>query len=121
MHSAVDSGPVRYFGKPLVYGTARDRGIRLQGLRTEAVQLGADGAEESALLVHDESTDDCALAYLLPHLGGEDSPLALGVFRAIEAPTYQERNADQVAAARRAKDRGDLAALLHGGDTWDIK
>ncbi|HEY0885705.1 MAG TPA: 2-oxoacid:ferredoxin oxidoreductase subunit beta [Ramlibacter sp.] len=108
-------------GKPLVYGTARDRGIRLQGLTTGAVQLGADGAGESALLVHDESAGDGALAYLLAHLGGEDSPLALGVFRSIQAPTYQQRNADQVAAARKAKGRGDLAALLHGGDTWNIK
>lgn len=108
-------------GKPLVYGTGRDRGIRLQGLKTEAVQLGAEGAQEAGLLVHDESTDDGALAYLLAQLGGEDSPLALGVFRSIAAPTYQQRNAAQVAAARQAKGRGELTALLRSGDTWDIK
>jgi 2-oxoglutarate ferredoxin oxidoreductase subunit beta len=108
-------------GKPLVYGTARDRGIRLQGLKTQTVALGADGAQESSLLVHDESAEDGALAYLLAHLGGEDAPLALGVFRSVAAPTYQERNAQQASAARRAKGRGELAALLHGGDTWDIK
>ena len=108
-------------GEPLVYGTARDRGIRLQGLKTQTVTLDGDGAQEAGLLVHDESAEDGALAYLLAQLGGDDSPLALGVFRSIEAPTYQQRNADQVAAARRAKGRGDLAALLHGGDTWIIK
>jgi len=108
-------------GRPLVYGTARDRGIRLDGLRTRVVPLGADGAEESGLLVHDEQAGDGALAYLLAQLGGEDAPVALGVFRSIQAATYQERNAQQVAAVRRAKGQGDLRALLHGGDTWVIE
>ena len=108
-------------GQPLVYGTARDRGIRLEGLQARSVPLGAAGAGEAGLLVHDETAADGALAYLLAQLGGEDAPLALGVFRAVEAPTYQQRHADQVSAARREKGRGDLAALLHSGDTWNIK
>jgi 2-oxoglutarate ferredoxin oxidoreductase subunit beta len=43
------------------------------------------------------------------------------VFRAVDTPTYQERNALQVADARVAKGRGDLASLLNSGDTWTIE
>jgi 2-oxoglutarate ferredoxin oxidoreductase subunit beta len=40
-------------GKPLIFGKNRDKGIRLNGLELEVVQLG-NGITESDLLVHDE-------------------------------------------------------------------
>ena len=42
------------------------------------------------------------------------------VFRAVEQPAYDDLMAEQIAAAREAKGEGDLAALLHAGDTWEI-
>jgi len=108
-------------GQPLVYGAGRDRGIRLDGLRPEAVTLGPDGAGGSGLLVHDEAAEDATLATLLAQLGGAGRPVALGVLRAVQAPTYQEGSARQAAEARQARGRGDLAGLLGGGDTWTIK
>ena len=108
-------------GKPLVYGKDRTRGIRLRGMETQAVTLGQDGVTEADLFVHDEQADHSALAVLLAQLGGGDLPLALGVFRALDTPTYQERHAQQVAAAREKQGQGDLARLLGSGDTWVIK
>jgi 2-oxoglutarate ferredoxin oxidoreductase subunit beta len=108
-------------GQPLVYGTNRDRGIRLQGLKTQAVSLGEGGASRADLLVHDEQADDAALAFLLAQLGGEDSPLALGVLRAVATATYQQRHEQQVAEERQRKGLGNLARLLASGDTWIIK
>jgi 2-oxoglutarate/2-oxoacid ferredoxin oxidoreductase subunit beta len=119
--SRADARLLLEHGQPMVYGKERDRGIRLRGLKTEAAKLGVDGVTEADLLVHDEKAEDGALAFLLAQLGGEDTPIALGVFRAIETATYQERNARQVADARRTKGHGDLAGLLHSGDTWVIK
>src|SRR5512134_556079 len=40
-------------GKPLVFGRAKDKGIRMQGLALEVVTLG-DGVTEDDLIVHDE-------------------------------------------------------------------
>jgi 2-oxoglutarate/2-oxoacid ferredoxin oxidoreductase subunit beta len=108
-------------GKPLVYGNASDRGIRLRGLQPEAVKLGEGGVTADDLLVHDEAAPQTAQATLVAQLGGPDAPVALGVFRAVREPTYQESHAAQAAAAREAKGRGRLEALLHSGDTWKIQ
>ncbi|GMV45738.1 MAG: 2-oxoglutarate ferredoxin oxidoreductase subunit beta [Pseudomonadota bacterium] len=108
-------------GRPLVYGKDRRRGIRLRGLSAEAVTLESDDAAAAAgLLVHDEHGEDAALAFLLAQLGGPELPLALGVFRAVDALAYHERHAQQASAARRSRGAGDLAKLLHSGDTWTI-
>ena len=47
-------------------------------------------------------------------------PLAIGVFRAIERPAYDDLMAAQIEAARREEGEGELEALLHAGDTWTV-
>jgi 2-oxoglutarate/2-oxoacid ferredoxin oxidoreductase subunit beta len=108
-------------GKPMVYGKELNRGIRMRGMQAEAVTLGENGVTEADLLVHDEKANSSALAFLLSQLEGPDWPVPLGGFRALETPTYQERNAQQAAGARQTKGRGDLAGLLNSGDTWTIE
>jgi len=108
-------------GKPLVYGKDRKRGIMLRGMDAQAVTLGEDGITEADLLVHDEAASQSGLAFMLSQFEDPDFPVPLGVFRAVDTPTYQERNALQVADARKAKGRGDLASLLNSGDTWIIE
>ena len=48
-------------------------------------------------------------------------PLPIGVFRDVERPVYDELMAAQLEEARREKGDGDLDALLHAGDTWQIQ
>ena len=108
-------------GKPMVYGKESNRGIRMRGMQAEVVTLGENGVTEADLLVHDEKADHSALAFLLSQFEAPAYPVPLGVFRALETPTYQERNADQAEDARRTKGRGDLASLLNSGDTWTIE
>jgi 2-oxoglutarate/2-oxoacid ferredoxin oxidoreductase subunit beta len=42
------------------------------------------------------------------------------VFRQVKRPVYDEGVAGQIAEAREHRGEGDLAALLHTGDTWTI-
>jgi 2-oxoglutarate ferredoxin oxidoreductase subunit beta len=108
-------------GKPLVFGKDRDRGLRLaDGLKPEVVQLG-NGIEESDLLVHDEREENPTLAYLLTHLGEPDFPVPLGVFRAVERPTYDGLLQEQIQQATSKPGAGDLQALLSSGDTWTVE
>jgi 2-oxoglutarate ferredoxin oxidoreductase subunit beta len=44
----------------------------------------------------------------------------VGVFRSVERPVYDEAVADQIRVAREQRGEGDLEALLHAGDTWQI-
>ena len=108
-------------GKPMLYGQSGNRGIRMRGLQAEAVTLGQNGVTEADLLVHDEKADHGAFAFFLAQFEGPHLPVPLGVFRSVEAPTYQERNAQQRADARQARGHGDLASLLASGDTWIIE
>ena len=43
-------------GKPMIFGKERDKGIRLNGMTPEVVELG-NGITEADLLVHDETRD----------------------------------------------------------------
>ncbi|MFD8374330.1 2-oxoacid:ferredoxin oxidoreductase subunit beta, partial [Streptomyces sp. NPDC059688] len=44
----------------------------------------------------------------------------IGVFRSVERPVYDTAMADQLDTAIEQKGKGDLAALLAGGDTWTV-
>jgi 2-oxoglutarate ferredoxin oxidoreductase subunit beta len=107
-------------GQPLLFGNDGKSGIRLRGLTPEVVRVGDDGITEADLMVHDESAPGSTLAFLLAQFEGPGLPVPLGVLRALETPTYQQRQAELSAHARLAKGKGDLASLLNSGDTWTI-
>jgi 2-oxoglutarate ferredoxin oxidoreductase subunit beta len=44
----------------------------------------------------------------------------MGVFRDVKRPVYDEGVGEQIREAREQRGDGDLAALLHSGDTWTI-
>jgi len=104
----------------MIFGKDGDRGIRLNGMHPEVVQLGND-VKESDLLVHDETRSDPALAFALSRLHWPDYPEPLGVFRDIERPTYDALMEEQITRAREEMGEGDLAALLAEGDTWTVE
>ena len=107
-------------GKPLVFGADRQKGIRLNGLEPEVVELG-DGVTEADLLVHDAHAPEPSLAYLLSRLRHEDGfPEPIGVFRSVDVPRYDELLNAQVDAAREDRGDGDLSALINSGDTWTV-
>lgn len=107
-------------GKPLIFGANRDKGIRLNGLEPEIVELGK-GISEDDLLFHDEKAIEPSLAYLLSRMRHEDGfPEPIGVFRAIDKPRYDEELNQQVAAAKAKKGEGNLNALFNSGETWTV-
>ena len=106
-------------GKPLIFGKDRDKGIRLNGMEPEIVELGK-GIKEDDLLFHDEKAPEPSLAYLLSRMRQPDFPEPIGVFRAIDAPKYDELLNQQVQQARSDRGDGDLNTLFTTGDTWEI-
>ena len=71
----------------LVFGTERDKGIRLDGFEPQVVSLD-DGGDGPDLLVHDETAPEPVLASVLARMRHPALPEAIGVFRAIERPTF---------------------------------
>jgi 2-oxoglutarate ferredoxin oxidoreductase subunit beta len=106
-------------GKPLIFGSKRDKGVRLNGTTPEVVSLG-NGISEDDLLFHDERAPEPTLAYLLSRMYQPAFPEPLGVFRAVERPTYDGGVLDQMRSAQGAKGTGDLAELFDSEDTWTV-
>jgi len=108
-------------GQPLVFGKDKDKGIRLSGLDLEVVTLG-NGVGEQDLMIHDEKRPDPAYAWLLSRMDARPGfPTPLGVLRSVEAPAYETAIASQIAQVKEKNGRGDLGALLHAGDTWEVR
>jgi len=105
-------------GKPLIYSKGT-KGIRLNGFAPEVVDL-ADVAQDD-LLFHDEKAENSQLAFLPSRMRHPEFPEPIGVFRAVERPTYDEMINSQVADARSEKGDGDLAKLFASGETWTVK
>jgi len=110
-------------GEPLVYGPpGRRRGIRIENGIPSVVAL--DDAQDPAsagVAVHHERHESPAYAFALASLQRPGFPLPIGVFRAVEKPTYESLLEKQVADAIARRGPGDLAALLGSGDTWKVE
>jgi len=107
-------------GEPMIFGKDRDKGIRLNGVRPEVVQLGG-GFTEADLLVHDEASEDPTIHFMLARIYWPEFPVPIGVIRSVPRATHDELLEGQITDAIRDQGRGDLEALLHGGETWTVK
>ncbi len=111
--------------QPLVFGKDNDKGVRLDGLNPEIVQLGDDYSKDD-LWVHDEQ--DSTKAHLLskffehpPNGEGVQFPRPFGVLYAIDRPRYDEGVVAQVQLAKETQGEANLDALLQGNETWVVK
>ncbi|MBX3127248.1 MAG: 2-oxoacid:ferredoxin oxidoreductase subunit beta [Polyangiaceae bacterium] len=107
-------------GKPLLFGKDNTRGLRIDSrtLSLEAVTLGENGVTEQEILLHDETNP--TLAYMLARMPFPDFPVALGVLYAVDKPTYDGTLTAQRDASLKKNGQGDLHALLHSGNTWQV-
>jgi 2-oxoglutarate ferredoxin oxidoreductase subunit beta len=109
-------------GQPLVWG-ANDqrRGIRIENGIPSIVHLGAgEDPVNKGIAIHHERHESPAYAFALASLQRPDFPLPIGVFRAVEKPTYDALLEAQVQSAIAKRGKGDLGALLNSGDTWTV-
>ena len=109
-------------GQPLVWGPAdQRRGIRIENGIPSIVALSEDeDPAAKGVAVHHERHESPAYAFALASLQRPAFPLPIGVFRAVEKPAYEVLLEQQVQEAVAKKGAGDLAALLHSGDTWTV-
>lgn len=109
-------------GKKMLFGLNQDKGIVLDGWNLKAVVVGQDGYTLDDVLTHDATMIDNTLHQKLGLMSPENGmPLALGVIRSVEAPTYDQeavRNIEEVQAKSSIKS---LTDFLMSGETWEVK
>ncbi|MGB3007380.1 MAG: 2-oxoacid:ferredoxin oxidoreductase subunit beta [Chitinophagaceae bacterium] len=109
-------------GKPLVFGAANDKGIKLDGFRPVIIDLN-NGFSADDCWVHDEQ--DIYKAQILTRIFDDPKneghlPRPFGVFYQHNRACYEELMADQITEASSRKP-ADLDKLLRGNEVWTIK
>ena len=92
-----------------------------KGFGLKVVKLGENGITEKDILVHDAHCADTTLHLKLALMEGPDFPIALGVIRDVEAPTYNDAVHAQVEEVKNQKKYHNFTELLETNDTWEIK
>ena len=108
-------------GRPIRFGAGGRKGIVVRNMAPQIVDLEAGEATESELLVHDEKASSPALATLLSALEPPDFPTALGVFRAVERPTYDGSLMNLITETTARRGRGDLRKLFRSETIWQVQ
>ena len=109
-------------GKPMFFGENLEYGLMQEGFGLKVVKLGENGVTESDILVHDAHCADNTLHTKLALMGNNDGfPVALGVIRDVEAPTYDDAVTAQIEEVKAAKKYHNFAELLETNDIWTVK
>ena len=122
--------PLRH-GEPVRFGAPDESGLGRRGvvrdLTTGGLRIADDvtalGADER-LLVHDAHDPDPTTAYALSRLTGAGAltHAPVGIFRQVEAATYDDQVREQVVTATSGTSAPieALGSLLSAGDTWTV-
>jgi 2-oxoglutarate ferredoxin oxidoreductase subunit beta len=108
-------------GKPMIFGKERNKGLRFNGTRLEVATIGDDGVTEADIFVHDETRDDPSIAFLLSRMDWPEYPVPVGVFRAVQRPTYDRLMQQQLDLAAETEGAGEIRDLFLEGDTWTVE
>jgi 2-oxoglutarate ferredoxin oxidoreductase subunit beta len=103
--------------KPMIFGKEMNKGIRLDGLKPEVVEIGKKFTIDD-LIVHDES--DKVLSMMLSELTYDNKfPTPLGVLYKENKPTYEELLMKKIDHAVKNR-KGSLQDVITGTNTWEV-
>jgi 2-oxoglutarate/2-oxoacid ferredoxin oxidoreductase subunit beta len=105
-------------GKPMVFGKAGEKGIRINGTGPQVVNLKDVPPDD--LLTHDEKAEDPSHAFMLSRMRYPAMPEPLGVFRDVDRPVYGDLVRTQISDAIKSRGQGDLQSLITGTETWTV-
>src|SRR5580658_53193 len=107
-------------GQPVRYGPQAEHALRFGKLGSLRA-VDATTADEGSMLTHDAHAADPSYAFALSRLDSSDvARTPIGLFRQAPRPSYDDLMSEQLETARAREGHGDLAALLAGGDTWQV-
>jgi len=108
-------------GKPMIYGKDRNKGIVLEKNQMKAVTIGDNGYTEDDILVHDATLADPSIHYMLARMSIPDFPVAMGVIRAVESPTYESLLHNQISFNKAQSRIKTMDDLLRSGNVFEVK
>lgn len=108
-------------GEPMIFGKNRDKGIILDGLKLKIVKIGEKGITENDLLVHRANENNPGIHTMLANMRYPNYPVALGVIRNVQAPTYNTSVVEQIKKVKAKSSVKTMDDLFNSGKIWEIK
>jgi len=108
-------------GKPMIFGAERDKGLILEGMELKVVTIGKDGITEQDLLIHDSKNPNPSIHLALINMKAPEMPVAMGVIRDVDAPTYEDLLVEQEKDAMANAKITCMDDLFISGETWEVK
>lgn len=109
-------------GEKMLFGKDKKKGLVQDGFSLKAVTIGEDGYTIDDILVHDARCQDDTLQRELALMDGHTLPIAIGVIRDVELPTYEKEVEAQVKQVREKKGFTSLRdMILKTHETWEVK
>jgi 2-oxoglutarate ferredoxin oxidoreductase subunit beta len=108
-------------GEPMIFGRDNDKGLILDGLKLKAVRLGENGYTEKDILIHDATESNPGIQYMLANMKFPEYPVALGVIRSVEGPTYESDLAAQIDFLKKKSRIKVMDDLLNSGAVWKVE
>lgn len=106
-------------GEPMIFGKNSDMGLKLEGLKLKVVKLG-NGVSEKDILVHDAEENNPGMHTMLANMRYPDYPVAYGVIRSVNAPTYDMALNGQIKKVQQTARIKNMDDLLKSGSTWEV-
>ena len=108
-------------GEKMLFGANKEKGIVLDGFKLKVVTIGEDGYTIDDVLTHDSKEPTTYIHNALASMKYPDFPVALGVIRDVDEPTYNKEVARQVAEVQEKSKIKCMDDLLNSGETWTIE
>ncbi|MET4660115.1 2-oxoglutarate ferredoxin oxidoreductase subunit beta [Streptomyces sp. PvP037] len=109
-------------GEPVRFGADGSKGVVRDRATGDLRVVTVTADNQADILVHDAHATSPTTAFALSRLADPNTlhNTPIGVFRSVDRPVYDTLMADQLDTAVEQHGKGDLAALLTGGDTWTV-
>ena len=105
-------------GEKMIFGSGRNKGLVLNGLKLEVVTIGENGISEDDILVHNAQEEDPTMHQMLVRL---QHPLVTGIIRSVEDVTLEEREAKLTEEIKGKSKFENTTDLFYSGETYEVK
>jgi 2-oxoglutarate ferredoxin oxidoreductase subunit beta len=108
-------------GEKMLFGKNKEKGIRMRRNGLEVVQIGPNNENLDKVLVHDMYNQNPGVHLMLAKMFPPHFPIALGVIRSADFPTYDKLLEQQIIECEQTSSIQCVDDLLNSGDTWEIE
>lgn len=113
-----DNQVILEHGKPMVFGSDKKLGLRVDGMRL--IKAGLENGTGKTL-VHDAGEMNSLMHLALVKMQIPDFPVAMGVIRKVDSQSYSEGVHQAIASARKRTSFKSVTELFQSGNTWQIE